>query len=143
MLYSLVVCLVVSALITQLAVFATTIFLHRSACHKALVLHPAVVWFFKASLWLTTGIVTKEWVAVHRKHHHFTDEEGDPHSPFCPHHATLTIGQVHGGTAVNILARECEVLWGYRELPDRPLTALGERRDVTLDISRQILQAAL
>ena len=81
MLYSLVVCLVVSALITQLAVFATTIFLHRSACHKALVLHPAVVWFFKASLWLTTGIVTKEWVAVHRKHHAFTDEEGDPHSP--------------------------------------------------------------
>jgi stearoyl-CoA desaturase (delta-9 desaturase) len=78
---SLIICLVVSVLITQAAVFSTTIFLHRSATHKALVLHPSLVWIFKFTLWLTTGIVTKEWVAVHRKHHAFTDEEGDPHSP--------------------------------------------------------------
>ena len=42
---------------------------------------PAVAFLFKFSLWLTTGLATKEWVAVHRKHHAFTDEEGDPHSP--------------------------------------------------------------
>jgi len=80
-LVSLVVCLIASALVTQIAVFGTTIYLHRSATHKSLELHPAVVFLFKFSLWLTTGLSTKEWVAVHRKHHAFTDEEGDPHSP--------------------------------------------------------------
>jgi stearoyl-CoA desaturase (delta-9 desaturase) len=79
---SLVLCLVVSAVIIQVAVFSTTIYLHRTATHKALVLHPAVAWMFKFALWLTTGLSTKEWVAVHRKHHAFTDEEGDPHSPY-------------------------------------------------------------
>jgi stearoyl-CoA desaturase (Delta-9 desaturase) len=78
---SLVLTLVVSALVIQTAVFSTTIYLHRTATHKALVLHPAVEWMFKFALWLTTGLSTKEWVAVHRKHHAFTDEEGDPHSP--------------------------------------------------------------
>src|SRR6185295_16769586 len=42
---------------------------------------PALTWAFKFALWLTTGLSTKEWVAVHRKHHAFTDQEGDPHSP--------------------------------------------------------------
>ena len=81
MLLSLALALVVSALVTQIAVFSTTIYLHRTATHKALIVHPAVEWSFKMALWLTTGILTKEWVAVHRKHHAFTDEEGDPHSP--------------------------------------------------------------
>jgi len=73
--------LIVSAILIQVAVFSTTIFLHRSATHRALILHPAVAWCFRLALWLTTGLSTKEWVAVHRKHHAFTDEEGDPHSP--------------------------------------------------------------
>jgi stearoyl-CoA desaturase (delta-9 desaturase) len=77
----LLVSLVVSAIVTQVAVFSTTIYLHRTATHKALSVHPAVEWMFKFSLWMTTGILTREWVAVHRKHHAFTDEEGDPHSP--------------------------------------------------------------
>ncbi len=81
MLFSLAVCLIVAAILIQVAVFSTTIYLHRTATHKALVLHPAVEWMFKFALWLTTGLSTKEWVAVHRKHHAFTDEEGDPHSP--------------------------------------------------------------
>jgi stearoyl-CoA desaturase (delta-9 desaturase) len=80
-LVSLAVALAVAAVIIQVAVFSTTIYLHRTATHKALVVHPAVEWAFKFALWLTTGIHTKEWVAVHRKHHAFTDEEGDPHSP--------------------------------------------------------------
>jgi stearoyl-CoA desaturase (Delta-9 desaturase) len=80
-LVSLVVTLVVSAIIIQVAVFSTTIYLHRTATHKALVMHPGLEWTFKFLLWLTTGLLTKEWVAVHRKHHAFTDEEGDPHSP--------------------------------------------------------------
>jgi stearoyl-CoA desaturase (delta-9 desaturase) len=78
---SLTLALIFAALVIQTAVFSTTIYLHRTATHKALVLHPAVEWMFKFALWITTGQVTKEWVAVHRKHHAFTDEEGDPHSP--------------------------------------------------------------
>src|SRR5688572_26997002 len=72
---------VVAILLVQVAVFGTTIYLHRTATHRALCLHPAVAWFFRLSLWLTTGLSTREWVAVHRKHHAFTDEDGDPHSP--------------------------------------------------------------
>ena len=81
MLVSLAICLLASAAVTQVAVLGTTIYLHRTATHKALELHPAVVFLFKFVLWLTTGLATKEWVAVHRKHHAFTDEDGDPHSP--------------------------------------------------------------
>src|SRR5258708_3208335 len=73
--------LIVAGILIQVATFSTTIYLHRCATHKALILHPAVEWTFKMALWLTTGQCTKEWVAVHRKHHAFTDEEGDPHSP--------------------------------------------------------------
>jgi stearoyl-CoA desaturase (delta-9 desaturase) len=75
------VSLVAAAILIQVAVFCTTIYLHRTATHKALTISPALEWIFKLALWLTTGIETKEWVAVHRKHHAFTDEEGDPHSP--------------------------------------------------------------
>ena len=81
MVSSLIVCLIVSVALIQTAVFSTTIFLHRTATHRALVLHPAVAWLFRFALWITTGISTKEWVAVHRKHHAFTDRDGDPHSP--------------------------------------------------------------
>jgi len=73
--------LVVASILIQVAVFGTTIYLHRTATHRALRLHPAIAWSFRFSLWLTTGLSTREWVAVHRKHHAFTDEEGDPHSP--------------------------------------------------------------
>ena len=81
MLFSLVLSLVVAVILIQVAVFSTTIYLHRTATHRALTLHPAVALAFRFALWITTGLSTKEWVAVHRKHHAFTDEEGDPHSP--------------------------------------------------------------
>ena len=81
MLGSFILSLVVAIIVTQVAVFGTTIYLHRTATHRALTLHPAVAWLFRYSLWLTTGLSTKQWVAVHRKHHAFTDQEGDPHSP--------------------------------------------------------------
>jgi stearoyl-CoA desaturase (delta-9 desaturase) len=78
---SLVICLIAASIVLQIAVFSTTIYLHRTATHRALSLHPSVEWAFKAALWFTTGLSTKEWVAVHRKHHAFADQEGDPHSP--------------------------------------------------------------
>ncbi len=66
----------------QLSAIFTTVYLHRAATHKALTLNPVVELLMRAELWLYTGIVTREWVAVHRKHHHFTDVPGDPHSPY-------------------------------------------------------------
>ena len=94
MLVSLMLCLAVAAVLIQVAVFSTTIFLHRTATHRALVLHPAVAWLFRLSLWLTTGIATREWVAVHRKHHAFTDQEGDPHSPMLMGFWSVQLGNV-------------------------------------------------
>jgi stearoyl-CoA desaturase (Delta-9 desaturase) len=91
---SLVICLIASALVTQVAVLGTTIYLHRTATHMALTMHPAVEWLFKFSLWLTTGLSTKEWVAVHRKHHAFTDKEGDPHSPVLEGFWQVQLGNV-------------------------------------------------
>jgi stearoyl-CoA desaturase (delta-9 desaturase) len=88
------VSLVVAAVLIQVAVFGTTIYLHRSATHRALALHPAVAWLFRFSLWLTTGLSTKEWVAVHRKHHAFTDEAGDPHSPRLAGFWSVQLGNV-------------------------------------------------
>lgn len=56
-------------------------YLHRALAHRALTVHPVADVFFRTVLWLTTGQHRREWVAVHRKHHTFTDQEGDPHSP--------------------------------------------------------------
>jgi stearoyl-CoA desaturase (delta-9 desaturase) len=80
--------------VTQVAIFSTTIYLHRTATHRGLVLHPAAAFSLRFSLWLTTGISTKEWVAVHRKHHAFTDEEGDPHSPLLKGFWRVQLGNV-------------------------------------------------
>ena len=86
--------LIAAAVVLQAAVFSTTIYLHRTVAHRSLVLHPAVAWAFRSILWLTTGMVTKEWVAVHRKHHAFTDEEGDPHSPYLEGFWAVQLGNV-------------------------------------------------
>lgn len=67
--------------VTHITIVAVTVFLHRSQAHRGLDLHPAVMHFFRFWLWLTTGMVTKEWVAIHRKHHAKCEREGDPHSP--------------------------------------------------------------
>jgi len=72
---------VVTMALTQVAVIATSIYLHRALAHRSLHLHPIADVAFRAALWLTTGQCRQEWVAVHRKHHTFTDREGDPHSP--------------------------------------------------------------
>lgn len=81
MLMPILVALLVGFLSMQLSTLNTTIYLHRAMAHKGLKLHPAVALLMRFQLWLFTGIKMREWVAVHRKHHHFTDEEGDPHSP--------------------------------------------------------------
>lgn len=71
----------VTLLLTHITIASVTIFLHRHQAHRALDLHPALSHFFRFWLWLTTGMVTKDWVAVHRKHHAKCETEDDPHSP--------------------------------------------------------------
>jgi stearoyl-CoA desaturase (delta-9 desaturase) len=72
---------VVALALTHVTIASVTIFLHRTQAHRALALHPAASHFFRAWLWLTTGMVTKEWAAVHRKHHAKCETAEDPHSP--------------------------------------------------------------
>ena len=67
--------------LTHVTIASVTIYLHRHQAHKALDLHPLVSHLFRGWLWLTTGIVTKQWVAVHRKHHANVEGPDDPHSP--------------------------------------------------------------
>ncbi|MGB5064937.1 MAG: fatty acid desaturase [Candidatus Competibacter sp.] len=68
-------------LMTHVTIAAVTIFLHRAQAHRALDLHPVISHFFRFWLWLTTGMVTKQWVAIHRKHHAKCETPDDPHSP--------------------------------------------------------------
>lgn len=75
--------------LTHITIAAVTIYLHRCQAHRALDLHPAISHFFRFWLWLTTGMVTKEWTAIHRKHHARCETADDPHSP-----QVLGIGKV-------------------------------------------------
>jgi stearoyl-CoA desaturase (delta-9 desaturase) len=75
----------VALALTHITIASVTIYLHRCQAHRALEMHPVVSHFFRFWLWLTTGMVTKEWAAIHRKHHAKVETPDDPHSP-----------QVHG-----------------------------------------------
>lgn len=66
---------------TQLTIFSVTLYLHRSQAHRGVDFHPALAHFFRFWTWLTTSMITKEWVAIHRKHHAKCETEDDPHSP--------------------------------------------------------------
>ena len=73
--------LVYMLVVTQLTIFTVTLYLHRSQTHRGVDFHPVLAHFFRFWGWLTTGMVTREWVAVHRKHHAKVETEEDPHSP--------------------------------------------------------------
>lgn len=66
---------------THITILCVTMYLHRSQAHRAVTYNPVLEHLMRFWLWLTTGMVTKEWVAIHRKHHRFSDEFNDPHSP--------------------------------------------------------------
>ena len=66
---------------TQLTIFSVTLYLHRSQAHRGVDFHPVVAHFFRFWTWLTTSMITREWVAIHRKHHAKCETEEDPHSP--------------------------------------------------------------
>jgi len=68
-------------IVTHITIICVTLFLHRGQAHKGIIFHPILSHFMRFWLWLTTGMVTKQWVAIHRKHHRYSDIAGDPHSP--------------------------------------------------------------
>ena len=68
-------------IVTHITIVCVTLFLHRGQAHKGIIFHPILAHFMRFWLWLTTGMVTKQWVGIHRKHHQYSDKEGDPHSP--------------------------------------------------------------
>ncbi len=102
--------IVVALALTHVTIASVTIYLHRHQAHRALELHPLPSHFFRFWLWLTTGMVTKEWTAIHRKHHAKCETADDPHSP-----QTRGIGKVlwEGAELYRIEARNKETLARY------------------------------
>ncbi|ADJ27440.1 DesA family fatty acid desaturase [Nitrosococcus watsonii] len=101
---------VVTLVLTHLTIISVTVYLHRHQAHRALELHPAVSHCFRFWLWLTTGIVTKEWAAVHRKHHAKCETAEDPHSP-----REVGIHKVlwQGASLYRVAARDPQVTENY------------------------------
>jgi stearoyl-CoA desaturase (delta-9 desaturase) len=90
-----VVAVLVGLGLAEVATLITTIYLHRVLSHKSIRLHPVVTMFMRLGTWMLTSISPREWVAVHRKHHNFSDVEGDPHSPHIEGYWRIMIGNVY------------------------------------------------
>lgn len=73
--------IIATLVMTHITIVCVTLYLHRGQAHRGLTFNPILEHFMRGWLWLTTGMVTKQWVAIHRRHHRSTDVEGDPHSP--------------------------------------------------------------
>ena len=73
--------IIYTLIMTHITIVCVTLFLHRGQAHRGIEFHPILSHFMRFWLWMTTGQITKQWVAVHRKHHRFTEQEGDPHTP--------------------------------------------------------------
>jgi len=136
------VAVVVGFLVAQVATLFTTIYLHRALSHRALSMRPAAALAFRFLLWITTGLKAREWVAVHRKHHAFTDEPADPHSP-------AQLGwvrvQLTNAALYRRVARDPESVPRYaRDLPpDRWDRVLFDRAWLGLGIGIAVLVVAL
>jgi stearoyl-CoA desaturase (Delta-9 desaturase) len=85
----------VALVMMQVGIFATTIYLHRGLAHRALRFARPFAFTLRATIFLFTGMVPRQWVAIHRKHHHFTDVEGDPHSPMLFGYWKIQLGNVY------------------------------------------------
>lgn len=98
--------IIATLIFVQITMMAVTLYLHRDQAHRSIDLHPVLRHFFRFWIWCSSGMLTREWVAVHRKHHAFCETEGDPHSP-----------QVYGLKKVLLEGAEL-----YREETDNPET---------------------
>ena len=103
--------------VCQVAILLTTVYLHRGLAHRAIRFAPWLTWMFRVLTWLTTGIRPRQWVAVHRKHHAFTDVVGDPHSPVLVGWAAVQFGNV----------------WMYRKVANDDATVARYGRDIPAD----------
>jgi|tagenome__1003787_1003787.scaffolds.fasta_scaffold20412912_1 stearoyl-CoA desaturase (Delta-9 desaturase) len=130
--HTIVVALVVGVATSLVANLATTIYLHRALAHRALVLRRPAAQFFRFVIWVTTGIRPRQWVAVHRKHHAFTDVEGDPHSPVL--HGWLTVqmknvamyrAEARNPRTIERYAKDIPQTWADRVFYDHALLGLG------------------
>ena len=90
-----IVAILVGLRLAELATLITTIYLHRVLSHKSIELHPAMTFFMRIGTWMQTSISPRESVAVHRKHHNFTDVEGDPHSPHIEGYWKIMLANVY------------------------------------------------
>jgi stearoyl-CoA desaturase (delta-9 desaturase) len=109
---------IVGLVVCQVAIFLTTIVLHRTYAHKAVSLDSKLLFACRALIWITTGIKPREWAAVHRRHHAFTDVEGDPHSPVIQGFKTV---QFLNAALYRKAARDGETVPRYAKdlVPDR------------------------
>ena len=138
MLRSLPLALLTGFLVAQLATLVTTVWLHRTLSHRAMTLSPGVTWVARVLLWMTTGIRARQWVAVHRKHHAYTDVEGDPHSPILEGFAAVQFGNV--GLYRKVARDPLAVARYARDLPaDRWDRVLFDRALVGLAIGIALL----
>jgi len=124
--------LLIGFIVSTIANLGTTVYLHRTLTHKALTVHPFVAIASRIALWLTTGIRARQWVAVHRKHHAFTDRDGDPHSPVLLGWKHVQIRNValyrksaNDPKTVERYARDIQVTRFDRWILDRSLVGLG------------------
>ena len=90
-----IVAILVGLGLAELATLISTIYLHRVLSHKSIELHPAMTFFMRIGTWMLTSISPREWVAVHRKHHNFSDVEGDPHSPHIEGYWKIMLANVY------------------------------------------------
>jgi stearoyl-CoA desaturase (delta-9 desaturase) len=130
--------LIIGFVISQVAVICTTVFLHRALAHKALSFSAPVRFAFRVVTWISTGIRPRQWVAVHRKHHAYTDVEGDPHSPLLLGFWKVQLGNVQ---LYRKCARDGEVVRRYaKDLPaDRWDKALFDHALLGLGIGIAVL----
>ena len=113
MLWNILKLLLCGFVVAQVATLVTTLYLHRGSTHKSLEFNPVIEFFFQLTLWITTGINRKEWVAVHLCHHAHTDEEGDPHSPLLLGLKEVQLGNVF---LYRKAAKDPKVLWYGRNI---------------------------
>jgi stearoyl-CoA desaturase (delta-9 desaturase) len=126
------VAILVGLAVCQVAIVLTTVFLHRTLSHRAITMSPPLRFACRMLIWITTGIRPRQWVGVHRRHHAFTDTEGDPHSPILEGFATVQFGNVllyrkaaRDGVTVDKYARDVPADRWDRVLFDHALLGLG------------------
>ncbi|GAC1592910.1 MAG: hypothetical protein NVS3B21_13260 [Acidimicrobiales bacterium] len=139
---SVALALVLVVCVSQLSLFLTTVYLHRTLSHRAVTLAPSVDFAMRLLVWLTTGIKRRQWVAVHRKHHAFTDVEGDPHSPVLEGFAAVQFANV---VMYRRVIRRTDVVARYAKdlAPDAWDRVLFDRAWIGLGLGTSLLCWAL